>query len=152
VRISDDEQKYKDFDWYCVDADGRVGHFASAGFKTLPSSVVESAEDLSFINDFFNDLTAVHDGHELDEHLTPECRTERYLHSFVAMADRGLFSFDIESYLRPGISYFRVAMPKEPLRFADLPNNVRGILGRTMLSGYLFAQSSAIPYSVTLGL
>jgi len=152
VRISDDEQKYKDFDWYCVDADGRVGHFASAGFKTLPCSVVESAEDLSFLNDFFHELTAVLDGHELDEQLNPECRTERYLRSFVAMADRGLFSFNIESYLRPEISYFRVAMPKQPLRFADLPDNVRDILGRTMLSGYLLAQSSAIPYSATLGL
>lgn len=87
-------------------------------------------------------MTAVPDGHELDEQLTQECRAERYLLSFVAMAERGLFSFDIQSYLRPELSYFRVAMPKQPLRFADLPDNVREILGRTMLSGYLLAQSS----------
>jgi hypothetical protein len=152
MRIGEDEQKYRDFDWYCVDAGGRVGHFASAGFKELPSSVAESAEDLSFLNDFFNELTAVHDGLELDEQLTPERRTERYLHSFVAMADRGLFSFDIESYVRPEICYFRVAMPKNPIGFADLPNNVRAVLGRTILKEHSLAQSSAIPYSATLRL
>lgn len=152
MRISDNEQKYRDFDWYCVDADGRVGHFTSAGFKALPSSVVASAEDLDFLNDFFNELAAVRDGHELDEHLSAERRTERYLHSFVAMSDRGLFSFDIESHLQPESCYFRVAMPRHPLKFTDLPDNVRVVLGRTVLSGYSLAQSSAIPYSITLNL
>ena len=152
MRISEDEQKYRDFDWYCADVNGHVGHFASAGFKELPSSVSESAEDLAFLNDFFNKLTAVHDGHELDEQLTPERRTERYLHSFVAMADRGLFSFDIESYVRPEVCYFRVAMPKHPLLFSDLPENMRTVLGRTILREHSLAECSAIPYSATLKL
>jgi hypothetical protein len=151
MRISDEEQKYRDFDWHCGDADGRVGHFASSGFKRLPISVADSAEELSFLNDFFTQRVAVHHAHELDEHLTPECRTERYLHSFIAIADRGLFSFD-ESYLRPEICYFRVAIPTQALCLADLPDDVRGVLRRTTLSGYLLAQSSAIPYSATLEL
>jgi hypothetical protein len=40
-----------------------------------------------------------------------ESQEERYLRSFIAMADRGLFSFDIDSYLGPNTAYFRVALP-----------------------------------------
>ena len=152
MRISDDEQNYKDLDWYCVDSEGRVGHFASAGFKQIPPSVAESAEDLSFLDEFFSALPAIPDAHDLDKHLNPECRTERYLHSFVAMADRGLFSFDIETYPKPETCYFRVATPKQPLHFADLPAKVREILGRTTLKGNSLEDCSTIPYSATLNL
>ena len=51
MRISDDEQTYKDFDWYCVDGQGQLGHFASAGFKKVPPSVATSAEDLRFLTE-----------------------------------------------------------------------------------------------------
>lgn len=152
MRISDDEQTYKDFDWYCVDGQGCVGHFASAGFKKLPPSVAASAEELSFLDAFFNQVNSAPDAHELDDQLRPDQRTERYLRSFIAMADRGLYSFDIESYLRPEICYFRVAIPKAPLRFIDLPDPVRLVLGRTALTGHLLERCSAIPYSETLTL
>lgn len=152
MRISDEEQIYTDFDWFCVDADGHVGHFASAGFKQLPPSVAESAEDLALVNGFFTELSSIADAHELDELLTLEHRTERYLSSFVAMADRGIFSFDIDSYLKPETSYFRVAIPKHPLCFADLPARVQKVLGRTKLRDQLFDRCSSIPYADTLNL
>ena len=116
MRISDDEQNYKDLDWYCVDSEGRIGHFASAGYKRIPPSVAESSEDLNLLNEFFTSLPAAPHAHELDEQLTEQQRSERYLHSFVEMADRGLFSFDIETYPTPETCYFRVAIPKGPLR------------------------------------
>lgn len=152
MRISEDEQTYKDFDWYCVDDQGRVGHFASAGFKRLPPSVEASAEDLSFLDRYFEALRVTPETHKLDEQLSSDQRTERYLRSFVAMADRGLFSFDIESYPRPEVCYFRVAIPATPLRFIDLPDVVKSILGRTVLKGRSFEECSAIPYAETLTL
>jgi len=142
MRISEEEQNCTDFDWFCVDSNGNVGHFASAGFKTLPPTVSESAEDLSFLSAFFNGLNATPEAHVLDELLSPEHRTERYLRSFIAMANRGLFSFDIESYLKSDICYFRVAMPKVPLRLVDIPPNVREVLGRTILKGHLLESCS----------
>jgi len=152
MRISDDEQNYKDLDWYCVDSEGRVGHFASAGFKQIPPSVAESVEDLSCLDEFFSAIPAIPNAHDLDEHLTPECRTERYLHSFVSMADRGLFSFDIETYSKPETCYFRVAIPKHPICFEDLPERVREIFGRTALKSSSLEECSTIPYSATLKL
>jgi hypothetical protein len=150
MRITDDEQWNTDFDWFCVDSDGRVGHFASAGFKRLPLSVAESAEDLRFVTEYFDQLSPSMDGHELDRLLAPDKRNERYLRSFVAMANRRLYSFDIESYLEPDCYYFRVAIPKTPLRLHELPDPVREALGRTMLKGQSLAQSSVIPYLTTL--
>ena len=152
MRISDDEQNYKDLDWYCVDKEGRVGHFASAGYKLIPPSVAESAEDLNLLDEFFSSLPAAPHAHELDAHLTEQQRSERYLHSFVEMADRGLFSFDIETYPTPETCYFRVAIPKEPLRFTELPKRIRDVLGRTSLKNSALQQSTTIPYTETLKL
>jgi hypothetical protein len=152
VQISEDEQTYTDFDWFCVDLCGNVGHFTSAGYKAIPSSVARSAEDLRFLTDFFAGLNAAPDAHALDEHLVLECRTGRYLRDFIAMANRGLYSFDIESHLKPGICYFRVALPKSPLRFADLPEGIRAILGRTVLADRSLEECSVVPYSDTLNI
>lgn len=150
MRISEDEQTCGDFDWYCVDDQGQVGHFTSAGFKRLPPTVEASAEDLNFLDRFFEALVPIPEAHRVDERLARERRSKRYLDSFVSMADRGLFSFDIETYLRPGICYFRVALPLVPLRFVDLPDQVKEVLGRTVLKGRLLEECSEIPYAETL--
>jgi hypothetical protein len=148
--IGEDEQMWTDFDWYCVDSEGRIGHFASAGFKRLPPSVAQSAEDLCFLNEFFHQLSTGPGEHELDNCLSAEQRTPRYLQSFVEMADRGLYSFDIESYLKTDACYFRVAMPKIPLRFVNLPARIQEILGRTGLRERALERISTVPYSLTL--
>ena len=149
MHVSEDEQSYTDFDWFCVDDNGNVGHFASAGYKAIPSTVAESAEDLKYLTDFFEGFAAkpdiiIDDG--------PECRTERYLRSYVAMANRGLYSFNIGSHLKPGICYFRVALPASPLRFVNLPEKVRAVLGRTVFKDRSLEECSMIPYSDTLNI
>jgi hypothetical protein len=150
MRITDEEQNHTDFDWFCVDRDGSIGHFASAGFKSIPPSVSESAEDLQFLIDFFAQLNARSEGHTVDALLPAEKRKERFLRSFTSMANRGLYSFDVESYLKPDSCYYRVAIPNAPIRFHELPEAVRSILGRTVLKGRLLVQTTAIPYSETL--
>lgn len=152
MRISEDEQNGTDFDWFCVDANGNIGHFASGGYKAIPPTVAESDEDLEFLAGFLEGLSDVPSAHRLDDHLGPESRTERYLRSYIAMANRGLYSFGIESYLTPGICYFRVALPASPLRFVDLPERVRAVLGRTVLKDRSFGECSMVPYSDTLNI
>ena len=39
VIIDDAEEFTRDWDWYAVDQDGYLGHFTSAGTRTLPKSV-----------------------------------------------------------------------------------------------------------------
>lgn len=149
MEFSEVDQSYTEFDWFCTDKSGYVGHFATAGYKSIPKSVASSAEDLAILKNFFEGLRGKSGQHILDSQLAPEQRTERVTQSFVEMADRGLFSFDIGPHLRPGICYFRVALPLTPLRVDDLPDHIRDLLSRTVLENRLLVDSPQIPYEET---
>jgi len=150
MEITPEGQYDTDFDWFCVDESGAIGHFTTAGFKGLPPSVAASSEDLDRVVKYFDSLVPHENGHDLDSNLPDRARNDRYLRSFIAMADRGIFSFDIASYLEPGIEYFRVAIPKTPLRLVDLPDAVRVIVARTVLKEKLLSLTARIGYEETL--
>ena len=152
MEISLEKQLASDFDWFCVDDRGEVGHFAHAGFKKLPQSVAASREDREFVTRFFNEELNRHRGHTVDPDLrnNVDNQGERYLHSFVAMADKGLYSFDIASYLKPKICYFRVALPVQPIVLAELPEKVQEIVNRTKLFTGSLSSLARIPYDVSL--
>lgn len=78
-----------------------MGHFAPAGFKRIPPSVAESAEELKVLHDFFSTLIAVLMGMK-STNTSPHgtIANGAYIALF-AIADRGLFSFDTET-LREG--------------------------------------------------
>ncbi len=156
TRITEDEQQSIDFDWFCVDEVGDIGHFTTAGFKRLPRSVERSAEDLKLLKEFFQKGFEGGRGYKLDVDLSREIQAPNsgagYLRDFVYMADKGLYSFDIETYLRPGSYYFRVAVPLIPLQFEELPRHVREILSQTQLTGRLLRDTSRIPYENTLAI
>jgi hypothetical protein len=154
VKISEQEQKESDFDWFCLDLDGEVGHFTTAGFKRLPKTVTESKEELALLANFFLNVAPCYSEHIVDPELSvaipePQNRADRYLKSFVSMADKGLYSYDIASYIRSDDSYFRVAIPARPLHGSELPPEIRHILGRTVLPTRL-RQHSRIAYLSTL--
>ncbi len=77
-------------------------------------------------------------------------QNSRYLKGFVAMADKGLYSYDIETYVTPGIAYFRVAIPQSPISLNNLPEDIRKVVQRTKLHGISFVESSRIDYESTL--
>jgi hypothetical protein len=79
-----------------------------------------------------------------------EASETRYLKSFVEMADRGLYSYDIETYVNPATAYFCVAMPTRPIAIEHLPINVRIILKRTVLKGLSLKAIPRIDYEATL--
>jgi len=164
MEIDSETQEYRDFDWFCVDGAGEIGHFTTAGFKRfttagfkrLPASVAVSAEDLELVTGFFERSLPVRCAHAIDELTSvfpnPKDRGPAYLRDFCNMADRGLFSFDIATYPEPGISYFRVSTPLEPIRLTELPDPIQAIVGRTVLKGRLLHESRKIPYEDTLAM
>jgi hypothetical protein len=95
-----------------------VGHFASAGFKRIPPSVAESAEDLKVLHDFFSTLPAVLMGMKSTNTSPHSTIANGTYIALFAIADRRLFSFDTETYAKAETCYFSVAIPKHPLRFA----------------------------------
>jgi hypothetical protein len=156
--ISEDEQKERDYDWFGVDEEGYIGHFTSAGYK-LPKSVCASAEDLQAITDYFENIEfsglKFHVITDLEKkvHLFEnDFMRNQYLSSFCEMADRGLYSHDIDLYSKQNLAYFCVAMPERPLRIEFLPPNIRAIVSRIILKGIRFTENSRINYEFTLSL
>jgi hypothetical protein len=159
MEIPFEKQAGGDFDWFGVDEEGLIGHFTTAGFKRLPPSVASNAEDLKLVTDYFENISPVKGSHIIDDASlsavlqrgwSGEKNERRYLRNFVPMADKGLFSFDIESYLRPGIAYFRVACPETPLMMSELPGHIGKIVSRTGLRGVRLRDQSRVAYDATL--
>jgi hypothetical protein len=66
------------------------------------------------------------------------------------VADRGLYSYHIETYVQPMTAYFCVAIPTCPLSIKDLPQAVHVIVRRTVLKGVRLKAAPRIEYGSTL--
>jgi hypothetical protein len=159
MEIPFDKQTWTDFDWFGVDEEGLIGHFTTAGYKRLPPSVASSAEDLKLVTDYFENNAPIKGSHAVDENSVAtalqrnwagEENEGTYLRTFVAMAEKGLFSFDIEAHLRPGITYFRVAYPEVEITIGGLPDRVANVVSRTVLRGVRLRIQSRVPYDATM--
>ena len=113
MTITTEEQMETDFDWFCVDDETQVAHFTTAGFKRLPASVAGSVANQAMLLNYFEQELWANCGYSIDPELINEVNdpNERHLKSFVQMANRGLYSFDIEPDISPATNYFRVAIP-----------------------------------------
>lgn len=112
MEIPFDKQARTDSDWFGVDEDDQsttLRRQVSSGCRR----VAKSAEGLRTVTDDFGNVGPVRGSHTVDHQclataLQPEWKAEgseaRYFHRFVSMAEKGLFSFDIGSYLRPVIT------------------------------------------------
>jgi hypothetical protein len=121
-----------------VDQDGQVGHFTSAGMRTLPKSVKKDRDATELIAKYFFEQAPVTGKWSPGAGVEKDCGgwekqgLERYVRDFALMATKGLFSFDAE--LRGEGRYYLVAIPAHPLRVDDLPGNIKEILSRTTVS------------------
>jgi hypothetical protein len=166
--ISEADQEVYDYDWFAVDKEGNVGHFATGGSGTLPRVVTASREDLQFIADFFNALApsteatlaprARKAAEDMDWRkgwtgppMDAEAAAAHCFRDFMRMADRGLYSFDHSYALdhravrtRPCPLYYRIAIPIKPLHVADLPVDVQMILNRLVLTRCDFSHNDEV--------
>jgi hypothetical protein len=148
--ISEIDESTIDYDWFAIDDEGVVGHFATGGCGIMPRSVAASADDLMTITDFFQKEAVAGTSTRLSPTLglhvafKTSAEEERYLQSFLKMASRGLFSFNaVNSVIRP-VGYFRVIDPVVPLPLSSLPMRIRIILERTRLKEVSFRTADVI--------
>ena len=139
ARIPVGEEFTRDWDWFAVDDDGCIGHFATAGDLTLPESIRCDWERAEQLLDYFGKAPEVGGWMmcpELpasriikgDENiLTDPKRREWFFRDFSAMARRGLFSFDREDAVN---GYHCIAIPERLLRLESLPSDVQVKLTR----------------------
>jgi hypothetical protein len=116
-----------------------VAFVASSGGK-LPISLAQSKESLELLFLYFNHLADKSDI-IINPHLEKIIKSEvnaRYLSSFMEMAKRVIFAFDktgFNNFLDP--NYHLVASPFDPLKFDQLPAEIRHVLIETKYDGKL---------------
>ena len=124
-----------EFDWLASDADGHVALFSTAGGGFPPREFLRDTES--------------HDA-AIDAILASAARTEArfapQLHSGLqntwrAVAERGLFAFDSEPHGGP---YRLVAVPKDPIRVADLPDAADAVARQLVYSHLRFSELQEI--------
>ena len=148
VIIGDDEEFTRDWDWYALDQDGHIGHFTSAGMRTLPKSVKNDRETTEAIARYFFKQAPIIGGWSVRAEAEKDCGGwekqgfDRYVRDFALMATKGLFSFDTDLIHGEGGRYYLVAIPERPLNVKDLPVNIRALVSRTAA----LLQLSSCPY------
>jgi hypothetical protein len=146
--ITDIEEETLDLDWFSVDDNGEIAHFASGGRGFLPSSVKVSRTNLARITAYFRrDLDANGSAIEsanlsLHTEFNSEAEKARYMADYSRMAAKGLYSFDcVIDHKRP-CNYYLVARPSCTLKVNDLPDDIQQIINITSFAGQF--RSSAI--------
>lgn len=146
MKISDEFLEVYDLDWFAVDQNGFLGHFATGVFGGVPESILESKEELQEIEDYFRNQAPKTKGYTFHPKWSANAGVDPkdsravnlYLNDFKLMASCGLYSYDAyEAGPRPS-SYFLVASPDLPLSIDELPGNIRQIIERTLLSKVSF--------------
>ena len=130
------EDQLNDLDWFAVDGEGAVGHFTTAGAVPLPRCAARSKENLERLVTHFLareactaaviDPDALANAGMLDSDAASR---DWFFGDFLAMARRGLYSYNVFMRTPPAAGYYRVAVPSVPLHVDQLPAEIRALLG-----------------------
>lgn len=102
----------QEFDWFAVDSAGHIGLFSSAGSGLVPEHVRGFGEPY--------------------EHVATLLEISRLEHTWQDAARAGLHAYDCRVHRGP---YRRVGRPEAPLRFENLPEEIRAVVGLARYCG-----------------
>ena len=150
--VSDVDEATLDLDWFAIDKDHALGHFTTGGLGFLPRGAASSREVLEMLTAFFCGRPRIIGSAVVNPNVCAWARLkkgqeDRYLEDFVAMAERGLFSYDHVPTGRGASHYFRVAAPTTPLALDQVPDEIRQALQAMVLPKVAFALDEEIPVS-----
>jgi hypothetical protein len=156
MRIGNDEEFSKDWDWFAADLEDHIGHFTSAGMRRLPRSVKDNASAAELVANFFGTVAPksstyfIRDDVEADAGgWKTEGARDWYLKSFAEMASKGMFSYNTQLGYSPDTKYYLVATPDRPLLLVELPPEIRKIVARTR-APISFQRTNDLPEDETL--
>ena len=142
-RIRPEECAALDVEWYAVDSQGNIAVFCSAGEGSLPEFVCEDAGRTDVLAEYFagREITS---GSVLLVH-----RPARAAQVAREFSGRGLYYFDADDGTGAEVCalrtyYTKQAYPQKPLRYGQLPEHIRQLLGRQVLQTVNFALADTI--------
>jgi hypothetical protein len=122
-----------DWDWFAVDAQGYIGHFAVGASRRLPPTARACEEVLVALFEYFDHLPSNCEclkHPQLESHNAYKDAPDKkwFLSTFEAMAAKGLYSY----YGEPsaGGGYINVCVPEVRLNFLSLPSEIQESIGR----------------------
>jgi hypothetical protein len=141
-----------DLDWYGLDENNQIGHFASGTVGALPPYLSANIHDRALIHGYFTEVRIPCSEAKVDpDALVRGGASNRdaagkdwFLGSFVEMARCGTFSYDCFLYDPPPTGYFRVASPTVPLKLSEVPDAVRAVLERSRLPNVNFERDAVL--------
>ncbi|WP_368185457.1 hypothetical protein [Aestuariibius sp. HNIBRBA575] len=110
-----------DIDWFAVDTEGKIAHFATGGVGFLPA---ETGKDLQAADAAFDVLFAANETTStiiIEENLpifSSDEKRSQYITAFENMAKRGYFSYDVADPSVQNSHYVLVAAPIKPALLA----------------------------------
>ncbi|WP_392553165.1 hypothetical protein RHO14_04680 [Orbus wheelerorum] len=117
-----------DLDWFATFNKSELSHFTSGGSIAVPEKIKESIENYEMLYDYFLNLKQKSHIEIMEEnlpHFLNQDKKEQYLRSYIDIASKGLFSYDINL---TDNRYFLVAKPHSPLLFADIPEHIQKLV------------------------
>ncbi|MCU7280657.1 hypothetical protein OC926_12460 [Pseudomonas peradeniyensis] len=127
MEMDDEFLEVNDLDWFASFQDGMLAHFATGGRGYIPVQIRESIAAYEKSLDYFLSVEGGVGVLVIEENLpkfNSALQRERYLKSFIAMAGRGLFSYDVNQLG----GYSLIARPQAGLRLCELPGDIRGVI------------------------
>ncbi|MCG8296572.1 hypothetical protein [Pseudomonas entomophila] len=135
MEMDEEFLEVNDLDWFASSQDGVLAHFATEGRGYIPVQIRKSIAAYEKNLDYFSALEGGVEGLVVEENLpkfNSALQRERYLISFICMARRGLYSYDVNQWG----GYSLIARPQVGLRMCDLPEDIRSVVHVLSLSFY----------------
>lgn len=114
-----------DLDWFAVDQNGNLAHFASGGSGFVPNDIKSSLTDVGLFADYVFDLNETSDTILISENIPnfdSSEKADRYVETFLRMAAKGFYSYDVLELTGHDKGYSLIAKPKSPVVIDDIPN------------------------------
>ena len=147
MQISAIEQEVSDINWFAVDCEGHLATLSSAGGR-IPPSAASSVEDNTLLVSFFRSLAVDSEEFLIDAAFQqawadaqhPVILQHPVMHRisfepYAYYSVRGLFTFRRNETDTKGLwsdsEYSLVTKPPKPLSYAELPQHIQEIIGKT---------------------
>ncbi len=139
--------EYVDLDWFSPDGRGAIAHFASGGCGFVPDKALELFHALDECWEFLFSLPNVTEAIVIEKNLSEfesDNMRDRYLESFVNMASKGFYSFDVTELVNQSDQYKLVAAPQKELTLDDIPTIVKEVLVKNSIKNCHLSQQKLV--------
>lgn len=133
--ITIEEQNAYDLDWFMVDRNGNIGHFASGGSR-IPEYIcnIHTLDSLVSLSTFFDGLVTISEQYDISARLIKEKTNnlilfEETYKSYIDFTKKGLFSYDTAEPMNLSNTHHNlITFPLKRISVNDIPEEVKSQL------------------------